>query len=221
MGNATPDFKSIPSVETAYKMGMRIFEDEVMGMDSDNGPEEVKPTKSKKPKKKKHVSPPTSESEDSSNESSSGSDSEVEPKPKKKTVKQEVRTKIVEKSPAESIDDLACQLRSLNVHDVNYAGVYAQVSNCVIQMGRWFYWPDGHPQARQVIQDGPNTATGFLSCQTVAAAVEVTVEANSNEDAREESEESLIEATKSEEVKDETMEGDHSVASGKYPLYSG
>ncbi|KAJ3738062.1 hypothetical protein EV360DRAFT_77171, partial [Lentinula raphanica] len=242
-------------------------------------------------KKKKHVLPPTSESEDDVNESSSSSDSEEEQKPKKKSVKQEVCTKVVERSPAKSIDDLAHQLRALNLAGISpflantianlpkelpnatmaatpamamapypnpsyqapaypspsylhalyanpsfspqtfgqfphqqfpgplnlnayqstqgppvtfpnsipvqgngyggpprngqhgrgppngplpphvlcffckenhllrnctYLPGYIQ-SNHVVQMGRWFYWPDGHPQARQVIQADPNT----------------------------------------------------------------
>ncbi|KAJ3764613.1 hypothetical protein FB446DRAFT_799474, partial [Lentinula raphanica] len=115
-------------------MGMRIFQDEAMGMDSDDAIEEEEEVVVKKSNKKKTKTKkiPFLDSDDEDDAGDSGFDDnsdEEDDKKKKKTVKQEVHTKVVEKAKVDSIDELARQLRSLNVHDVNYAGVYAQIAS--------------------------------------------------------------------------------------------
>ncbi|KAJ3843698.1 hypothetical protein F5878DRAFT_527272 [Lentinula raphanica] len=126
-----PDFDctTVPDRELALRIGREVFSDDVLGMESDDPIADLVKKKDKKKKKKAKVVDSSSESSSESSDSSSSSDSEDEKSKKKRMPKQEVRTTVVEKPPVDSIEDLAKQLRALNVHDVNYAGVYATLVN--------------------------------------------------------------------------------------------
>ncbi|KAJ3859448.1 hypothetical protein EV359DRAFT_68148 [Lentinula novae-zelandiae] len=123
------DRTTVPDMELAFKMGREVFSDDVLGMESDDPIAEMFTKPKKKKKGKVVVIESTSESEDVEDSDSSESEELEEEKPKrKKMVKQVVRTKIVEKPQMDSVEDLAKQLRALNVQDVNYAGVYARLA---------------------------------------------------------------------------------------------
>ncbi|KAJ3924527.1 MAG: hypothetical protein NXY57DRAFT_969692, partial [Lentinula lateritia] len=127
--DSTFDRTTVPDMELAFKMGREVFSDDVLGMESDDPIAEMFTKPKKKKKGKVVVIESTSESEDVEDSDSSESKESEEEKPKrKKTVKQVVRTKIVEKPETDSVEDLAKQLRALNVQDVNYAGVYARLA---------------------------------------------------------------------------------------------
>ncbi|KAJ3870995.1 hypothetical protein F5051DRAFT_488235 [Lentinula edodes] len=118
------DRTTVPDMERVLKMGREVFNDNVLGMEMDDPIADMF-TKPKKKKAKVIIAESSSESEESSD--SSSEDESDEEKAKKKTVKQDVRTKVVEKPRTDNIEDLAKQLQALHVHDVNYAGVYAKL----------------------------------------------------------------------------------------------
>ncbi|KAJ3806181.1 hypothetical protein F5876DRAFT_80961 [Lentinula aff. lateritia] len=122
------DRKTVPTMQKAVEAGRVVFCDEAMDLDWDDPIAEIvsKDTKRKKKigRERREV---ISSEEDESSDSDDESDDEEEDRPKKKTVRQEVQTKVVARSNLDDIEELAKRLRGLDVGDVNYAGTYARL----------------------------------------------------------------------------------------------
>lgn len=100
-----------------------------MDLDWDDPIAEIvgKELKKKKRSGREKKEMPSSDEDETSDTDDESDEEDMEERPKKKTVRQEVQTKVVAWNSLDDIEELAKKLRGLNVGDVNYAGTYARL----------------------------------------------------------------------------------------------